>query len=177
LSSAINAGGQAINRPSLAATFIRLGIFPLEVRKKWLSSQTIAWALLPALPPVVILYPAVAVKSTPLVAQYLRIKQQVPDALLFFRLGDFYEMFFEDAEIGSRLLEIQLTSRSKDGVPLCGVPYHAAEGYIARLLRAGMKVAICEQCTPEGNTRGLMPRRIVRVITPGTVGEETVLVP
>jgi DNA mismatch repair protein MutS len=111
----------------------------------------------------------------------------VPDAILFFRLGDFYEMFFEDAETGSRLLDIQLTSRSKDGVPLCGVPYHAVDPYIAKLLKAGLKVAICEQAAPEVSTkagdfqltppgRGLMPRHIVRVITPGTVGEETVLV-
>jgi DNA mismatch repair protein MutS len=132
-------------------------------------------AVLPAVTPVVIVDPAVPVKNTPLVAQYLRIKQQVPDAILFFRLGDFYEMFFEDAETGARILDIQLTSRSKDGVPLCGVPYHAADGYIAKLLRAGMKVAICEQSASDGNARGLMARRIVRVITPGTVGEETVL--
>jgi DNA mismatch repair protein MutS len=145
----------------------------------------------------------VAIKQTPLVAQYLSVKQKVPDAILFFRLGDFYEMFFEDAEVGARLLDIQLTSRSKDGVPLCGVPYHAAETYIAKLLKAGMKVAICEQTAPdhaaggsstkggafhqseafhltgpgEGRAvRGLMPRQIVRVITPGTIGEETVLV-
>jgi DNA mismatch repair protein MutS len=141
----------------------------------------------------------VHVKHTPLVTQYLNIKRKVPDAILFFRLGDFYEMFFEDAELGSHLLDIQLTSRSKDGVPLCGVPYHAAEYYIAKLLKAGMKVAICEQSAPAGGAagssgkggafqlrspaagalgaaRGLMDRQIVRVITPGTVGEETVLV-
>ena len=137
-----------------------------------------------------------AIRNSPLITQYLSVKQRVPDAILFFRLGDFYEMFFEDAETGSRLLDIQLTSRSKDGVPLCGVPYHSAEPYIAKLLKAGMKVAICEQTAPEttpsaasakggafqlsapgarGNGRGLMPRQIVRVITPGTVGEETVL--
>ena len=138
-----------------------------------------------------------AIKQTPLVAQYLSVKEKVPDAILFFRLGDFYEMFFEDAEVGARILDIQLTSRSKDGVPLCGVPYHAAESYIAKLLKAGMKVAICEQSAPDlpatgssakggafqlsapgdGRTgRGLMPRSIVRVITPGTIGEEMVLV-
>src|SRR5215472_13765837 len=134
--------------------------------------------------------PPVAFKQTPLIVQYLSVKQRVPDAILFFRLGDFYEMFFEDAETGSRLLDIQLTSRSKDGVPLCGVPYHSAEPYIAKLLKAGMKVAICEQTavdasqsgssakggafqlSPPGtrtSARGLMPRQIVRVITPGTV--------
>ena len=120
---------------------------------------------------------SVAVKQTPLITQYLSVKQRVPDAILFFRLGDFYEMFFEDAETGSRLLDIQLTSRSKDGVPLCGVPYHSAEPYIAKLLKAGMKVAICEQTAPERAraSKRVMPRQIVRVITPGTVGEETVL--
>jgi DNA mismatch repair protein MutS len=138
----------------------------------------------------------VAIKNSPLIAQYLTVKQKVPDAILFFRLGDFYEMLFEDAEVGARVLDIQLTSRSKDGVPLCGVPYHAAEPYIAKLLKAGLKVAICEQTQPEHRSRvstaagqipasdapfqltpqrGLMPRQIVRVITPGTVGEETVL--
>src|SRR5271165_5743008 len=117
---------------------------------------------------------AMAIKQTPLVAQYLKVKEKVPDAILFFRLGDFYEMFFEDAETGSRLLDIQLTSRSKDGVPLCGVPYHAVDPYIAKLLKAGLKVAICEQAAPEVSTkagsfqltppgRGLMPRHIVRV--------------
>ncbi len=116
-----------------------------------------------------------AVKQTPLIAQYLSVKQRVPDAILFFRLGDFYEMFFEDAEVGARVLDIQLTSRNKDGVPLCGVPYHCAEPYIAKLLKAGHKVAICEQGTPDPKTPKLMPRQIVRVITPGTVGEEMVL--
>ncbi|MFI5351791.1 MAG: DNA mismatch repair protein MutS [Candidatus Binatales bacterium] len=117
----------------------------------------------------------VPVKSSPLIAQYLRVKQSVPDAILFFRLGDFYEMFFEDAEVGSRILDIQLTSRSKDGVPLAGVPYHSVEPYIAKLLKAGLKVAICEQAGADGSVKGLMAREIVRVITPGTVGEETVL--
>lgn len=116
-----------------------------------------------------------AVKHTPLVAQYLSVKQKVPDAILFFRLGDFYEMFFEDAEIGARVLDIQLTSRSKDGVPLCGVPYHSVQPYIAKLVKAGYKVAICEQAQMENGARGLMPRQIVRIITPGTVGEEMVL--
>ncbi|HEY2107066.1 MAG TPA: DNA mismatch repair protein MutS [Candidatus Binataceae bacterium] len=116
----------------------------------------------------------VAVKTTGLIAQYLSIKQKVADAILFFRLGDFYEMFFEDAEVASRILDIQLTSRSREGAPLCGVPYHSAEPYIAKLLKAGHKVAICEQ-TPTGATRGLMPRQIVRIITPGTVNDEMVL--
>jgi len=126
-----------------------------------------------------------------MIAQYLEVKRRVAGAILFFRLGDFYEMFFEDAEVGSRILDIQLTSRSKDGVPLCGVPYHAADPYIAKLLKAGYKVAICEQSAPEAAAgpndrggafqltspgKGLMPRHIVRIMTPGTVGEETVLI-
>ena len=94
-----------------------------------------------------------AVKHTPLVAQYLSVKQKVPDAILFFRLGDFYEMFFEDAEIGARVLDIQLTSRIKDGVPLCGVPYHSVQPYIAKLVKAGYKVAICEQGAARGQRR------------------------
>src|SRR5579863_5406251 len=136
-------------------------------------------------------------KTTALIAQYLSIKEKVPDAILFFRLGDFYEMFFEDAEVASRILDIQLTARSREGAPLCGVPYHSAEPYIARLLKAGHKVAICEQTAadttagssakggafqllsptdPRAAARGLMARQVVRVITPGTVGEEMVLV-
>src|SRR5580698_2762729 len=86
--------------------------------------------------------------TTPLMRQYNSIKQQVPDALLMFRLGDFYELFYEDAVVASRDLEITLTSRNKEkgaAIPMCGVPYHAAEGYITRLIRKGFKVAICEQ--------------------------------
>ena len=116
----------------------------------------------------------VAIKTTGLIAQYLSIKEKVPDAILFFRLGDFYEMFFEDAELASRILDIQLTTRSREGAPLCGVPYHSAQPYIAKLLKAGYKVAICEQ-TPAANSRGLMPRQIVRIVTPGTVNDELVL--
>ncbi len=85
---------------------------------------------------------------TPMMRQYHAVKQEAPDALLLFRLGDFYELFFEDAVTASRELEITLTARHKDSenpVPMCGVPYHAADGYIARLLRKGYKVAICEQ--------------------------------
>jgi DNA mismatch repair protein MutS len=147
-----------------------------------------AVAILRAAGQLAMLGAEVTIKHTPLIAQYLGVKQKVPDAILFFRLGDFYEMFFEDAEIGARILDIQLTSRSKGGVPLCGVPYHSAEPYIARLLKAGHKVAICEQALAgssgqfqlagpsTSSGRGLIPRHVVRVITPGTVGEEMVLV-
>jgi DNA mismatch repair protein MutS len=118
-------------------------------------------------------------KLTPMLSQYLRIKAEHRDAILLFRLGDFYEMFFEDAEVASGILDIALTSRTRGeggaAIPLCGVPYHAAEPYVARLLGAGWKVAICEQ--REGATRGLMEREVVRVITPGTILDETSLDP
>ena len=109
---------------------------------------------------------------TPMIEQYLRIKSQHPDAILFYRLGDFYEMFFEDAQVASRELEITLTSRNKgdeESVPLCGVPYHAADSYIARLIQRGYKVAICEQTEDPNQTKGIVKREVVRVITPGTV--------
>ncbi len=107
---------------------------------------------------------------TPAIKQYLQIKSQHPDSILFFRMGDFYEMFFEDAHTGSRELDIALTSRNrgqKDGVPLCGVPYHAAEGYISKLLQKGYKVAICEQVEDPKEAKGIVKREVVRVFTPG----------
>src|SRR5690348_13356725 len=109
--------------------------------------------------------------TTPIRQQYLAIKRQYPDVLLFFRLGDFYETFEEDAKIAARVLDITLTSREMgrgQKLPLAGVPYHAAEGYIARLVAAGYKVAVCEQIgQPQG--RDLVERRVTRVVTPGTV--------
>ena len=104
--------------------------------------------------------------------QYLQIKERYQDAILFFRLGDFYEMFFEDAHTASKILDIALTSRNKsdDGsVPLCGVPYHSAEPYIQKLLDAGHKVAVCEQVEDPALAKGVVKREVVRVITPGTV--------
>ncbi len=121
-----------------------------------------------------------SVKLTPVLQQYLRLKAQHPDALLFFRLGDFYELFFEDAERAAGLLDLTLTSRNKgeeQPVPMCGVPYHAAQPYIARLLAAGLKVAVCEQLEDPATARGLVARDVVRVITPGTVTEEECLDP
>ncbi|MHA0855305.1 DNA mismatch repair protein MutS [Paenibacillus sp. CMAA1364] len=109
---------------------------------------------------------------TPMIEQYLKIKEQAQDAFLFFRLGDFYEMFFEDAIRASRELEITLTSRGGGGdgkIPMCGVPYHAAEGYIHRLIEKGYKVAICEQLEDAATTKGMVRRGIVRVVTPGTI--------
>ena len=118
------------------------------------------------------------IKITPMMQQYLQIKQRYHDAILFFRLGDFYEMFFEDAETAAKILDIALTSRNKsdDGsVPLCGVPYHSAEPYIQKLLRAGHKVAVCEQMEDPRTAKGVVEREVVRVITPGTVTAEEAL--
>lgn len=106
---------------------------------------------------------------TPMMEQYHRIKQKYQDALLFFRLGDFYEMFYEDAKIASPLLEIALTSRQK--VPMCGIPYHAAHSYLAKLLKHGFKVAICEQVEDPKQARGVVRRDVVKVLTPGTALE------
>ena len=112
--------------------------------------------------------------ATPMMSQYRRMRGDLPsDTLLFFRLGDFYEMFFDDAKEASQLLDLTLTKRND--IPMCGVPYHAAEGYIAKLIRAGRKVAICEQMEDASATKGLVRRDITRVITPGTVLEENVL--
>ena len=109
--------------------------------------------------------------STPLMRQYSAIKKEHPAALLFFRLGDFYEMFFEDAVVASKELEITLTSRNKEkgqAVPMCGVPYHAAEGYISKLVRRGYRVAICEQVEDPRLAKQLVRREVKRVVTPGT---------
>jgi DNA mismatch repair protein MutS len=111
-------------------------------------------------------------KVTPMLQQYLAIKESHQDAILFYRMGDFYEMFFEDAVVASRELEITLTARDKQAdnpIPMCGVPHHAADGYIARLLENGHKVALCEQVEDPRQAKGLVRREVVRVITPGTV--------
>jgi DNA mismatch repair protein MutS len=109
--------------------------------------------------------------TTPLMQQYHAVKKQHPGALLLFRLGDFYELFYDDAVVASRLLQITLTARNKEkgqAVPMCGVPYHAAENYIARLIRAGHKVAICEQMEVPGPGKKIVRREVIRVLTPGT---------
>src|SRR4030067_856278 len=117
---------------------------------------------------------------TPMIKQYLEIKEKYPDAILFYRMGDFYEMFFEDAKIASEILDIALTSRDKsreDSVPLCGVPYHAAAGYIQNLVDRGFKVAICEQMEDASQAKGLVRREVIRVVTPGMVLEDDLLQP
>jgi DNA mismatch repair protein MutS len=109
--------------------------------------------------------------STPLMRQYNSIKQQVPNTLLMFRLGDFYELFFEDAVVASRELEITLTARNKEkgaAIPMCGVPYHAADGYISRLIQKGHRVAICDQVEDPRVAKKLVKREVTRIVTPGT---------
>jgi len=116
--------------------------------------------------------------KTPVMQQYLAIKKEYDDAILFFRMGDFYEMFFEDAKIASRELGIALTSREKNKknpIPMAGIPYHAVNGYLSKLLRAGYKVAICEQTSLPGKSRGPVKREVTQVVTPGTVIGEDVL--
>ncbi|MBC3798002.1 DNA mismatch repair protein MutS [Acetobacterium tundrae] len=115
---------------------------------------------------------------TPMMIQYLKIHEEVPDALLFFRLGDFYEMFFDDALKASRELEIALTGRDcglDERAPMCGVPYHAAQTYITRLVEKGYKVAICEQMEDPKEAKGIVKREIIRVISPGTISEGKLL--
>ncbi len=115
---------------------------------------------------------------TPMMKQYMEIKKQNPDAIVFYRLGDFYEMFFDDAKIASRELELVLTGRDcglEERAPMCGVPFHSCESYIARLVAAGHKIAICEQTEDPAQAKGLVRREVIRVITPGTVIESSML--
>ena len=108
---------------------------------------------------------------TPMMQQYVDTKEQYKDCFLFYRLGDFYEMFFEDAVLAAKELEITLTGKDcglEERAPMCGVPYHAAEGYINRLISKGYKVAICEQVEDPKLAKGLVKREVVRIVTPGT---------
>ena len=116
--------------------------------------------------------------ATPMIQQYLAVKEEYPDAILFYRMGDFFEMFFEDAEKASRLLDITLTSRNKKAdspIPMCGVPHRAVQGYIARLIEKGYKVAICDQVEDPSTAKGLVKREVVRVVTPGMILENELL--
>jgi len=113
-----------------------------------------------------------------MIDQYLQIKKEHQDCILFFRLGDFYEMFFEDAEVASRELEIVLTGRDggqEQRIPMCGIPYHAAEHYIARLITRGYRIAICEQVEDPKAAKGIVKREVIRIITPGTVMDDKIL--
>ena len=112
-------------------------------------------------------------KLTPMMQQYVEIKANYKDYILFYRLGDFYEMFNEDAMVASKELELTLTSRA--GTPMCGVPHHSAEGYIKKLIDKGFKVAICEQTTDPALSKGLVERDIVRLVSAGTVIEASML--
>src|SRR6476619_4065691 len=114
--------------------------------------------------------------ATPVMRQYLSAKEAHPDALLFFRMGDFYELFYEDAVVAARALELTLTSRNKgaeDEIPMAGVPHHAASAYVQRLLEQGFKVAICEQMADPSKVKGIVPREVVRVVTPGIVFDDS----
>ena len=115
---------------------------------------------------------------SPVRTQYLQIKRQNPDALLFFRMGDFYEMFDDDAEIVARELEIALTRRDfgrGEKSPMAGIPHHAADGYLARLVSMGYRVAVCEQTSDPALSKGLVDREVIRIVTPGTVIDPTML--
>ena len=118
-------------------------------------------------------------KLTPMLKQYLEIKGEHPDAILFYRMGDFYEMFFEDAEIASQILGIALTSRShkdeENKIPMCGVPYHALTGYLAKMVQAGYRVALCEQVEDPKTAKGIVRREVVRVVSPGVTTDEQLL--
>ena len=117
-------------------------------------------------------------KVSPMMKQYMDIKEKYPDHILFFRLGDFYEMFFDDALTASKVLELTLTGRDcglEERAPMCGVPYHSSEIYIKRLINAGYKVAICEQLTDPNESKGIVIRDVVRIVTPGTLTESSML--
>ena len=115
---------------------------------------------------------------TPVMQQYLRIKAEHPDTLLFYRMGDFYELFYGDARRAAALLDIALTTRGQSAgepIPMAGVPVHSVEGYLGRLLRRGESVAICEQIGDPAKSKGPVERQVVRVVTPGTVTEDALL--
>ena len=115
---------------------------------------------------------------SPMMQQYFAIKKEYPDAILLFRLGDFYEMFFEDAKVASRELELVLTGRDcgqEERAPMCGVPFHSADSYIAKLVSRGYKVAVCEQMEDPKAAKGIVKRDVIRVITAGTVIESSML--
>ena len=119
-----------------------------------------------------------AKKLSPMMSFYLELKEKYKDEIVLFRLGDFYEMFFDDAIKASKMLDLTLTGRDcglEERAPMCGVPYHAIDNYIAKLLAAGEKVAICEQLSDPKTSKGLVERDVVRVITPGTVIEDSIL--
>lgn len=113
--------------------------------------------------------PPPSAAATPVMAQYFDAKARQPDALIFFRMGDFYELFYDDAVVASRELQLTLTARDRERqVPMCGVPYHSVEGYLTRLLRRGFRIAICEQMEDPKLTKKIVRREVIRVLSPGT---------
>src|SRR5690625_3446263 len=119
-----------------------------------------------------------ASSHTPMMQQYMRVKAAHPDSLLFYRMGDFYELFYSDAEVAAELLDITLTARGKSGgspIPMCGIPYHACDRYLARLVEKGMSVAICEQIGDPATSKGPVERQVVRIVTPGTLSDEALM--
>src|SRR3984885_2677548 len=118
---------------------------------------------------------------TPAMRQYQQFKSQYPDYILFFRMGDFYEMFWEDARLASRVLGVALTSRSRggleaeDAIPMAGVPFHAVDNYLRKMIAAGHKVAICEQAEDPAQAKGVIRREVVRLMTPGTLTDDPLL--
>ena len=115
---------------------------------------------------------------SPMMQQYMRIKEQYKDAILFFRLGDFYEMFYDDAKLVSSELDLTLTGKDcgqNERAPMCGIPYHSCDSYIARLVSKGYKIAMCDQVENPAQAKGVVKREVVRVITPGTIMEECML--
>jgi len=121
---------------------------------------------------------AAASQHTPMMQQYLRLKAQHPDVLLFYRMGDFYELFYDDAKRAARLLDITLTARGQSAgqpIPMAGVPFHSVEPYLAKLVRKGECVAVCEQQGDPAKSKGPVERQVVRVVTPGTVTDDALL--
>ena len=112
--------------------------------------------------------------QTPEMRQFHRFKEQYPGCVLFFRMGDFYEMFYDDAELAHKVLGVTLTQRTR-GVPMAGVPYHAVDGYLSRMIQAGYRVAVCDQVEDAAQAKGVVRRDVTRVVTPGTVTDESLL--
>ncbi|MBU0807387.1 MAG: DNA mismatch repair protein MutS, partial [Gammaproteobacteria bacterium] len=115
---------------------------------------------------------------TPMMQQYWRLKNQHPDQLMFYRMGDFYEIFYEDAKKAAKLLDITLTARGQSAgqaIPMCGIPFHSLEGYLAKLVKLGESVVICEQVGDPATSKGPVERQVVRIITPGTISDEALL--
>ena len=119
-----------------------------------------------------------ASSHTPMMQQYFKIKSEFPDTLLFYRMGDFYELFYDDAKRAAQILDITLTARGQSGgqpIPMAGVPFHAAENYIAKLVKNGVSVAIAEQVGDPATSKGPVERKVVRILTPGTLTDEALL--